>query len=96
MMLMLSISFFMLLSCHFFLYSIYYHFLSALLVLESMVLKLLVFTVTFSFILLEGLMIYLFVLTLSVCEAALGLTLLISLKKMSGKDMITSSSPTLL
>nr|BBA10685.1 NADH dehydrogenase subunit 4L [Oligozaptyx hedleyi] len=92
MMLMLGFSMFMLLLCHFFLYSIYNHYLSALLVMESMVLMLLVFTVTFSFILLDGLMIYLFVLTLSVCEAALGLTLLISLMKLSSNDMISNLS----
>nr|BBA10679.1 NADH dehydrogenase subunit 4L [Zaptyx exulans] len=89
---LLKFSLFMLLVSHFYLYSTYSHYLSALLILESMVLILLIFVVTFSFSLLEGLMIYLFVLTLSVCEAALGLTLLISLVKLSGNDLITTFS----
>nr|BBA10553.1 NADH dehydrogenase subunit 4L [Zaptyx exodonta] len=82
----------MLMICHFYLYSNYFHYLSSLLILESMVLFLLVFMVSFSYVLLESLMIYLFVLTLSVCEAALGLTLLISLVKLKSNDLIYSCS----
>nr|BBA10580.1 NADH dehydrogenase subunit 4L [Zaptyx entospira] len=87
---LLSVTLLMLLTCHFYLYSTYYHYLSALLILESMVLFLLVFMVTFSYCLLESLMIYCFVLTLSVCEAALGLTLMITLVKLKGNDLISS------
>nr|BBA10379.1 NADH dehydrogenase subunit 4L [Zaptyx nakanoshimana] len=72
-------------------YSIKIHFLSALLVMESMVLMLLIMSVGLSFTILEGLSIYLFVLTLSVTEAAYGLTLLMSLVKFKGSDLILGS-----
>nr|BBA10043.1 NADH dehydrogenase subunit 4L [Zaptyx takarai] len=64
-------------------------FLSSLMVLESMVLLLLILTALFSMNLSEGINMFLFVLTLSVCEATLGLTLLISLVKFKGNDLIT-------
>nr|BBA10373.1 NADH dehydrogenase subunit 4L [Zaptyx oxypomatica] len=82
----------MLLIFHLYLFSIRSYFLSSLMVLQAMVLTLLLFAVIFSFCLLEGLGVFLFILTLSVCEAALGLTLLISLVKLNGNDLINTNS----
>nr|BBA10238.1 NADH dehydrogenase subunit 4L [Zaptyx inversiluna] len=80
----------MLVVIHIYFYSIYSHLLSALMLLEAMVLFLLFFTVSFTINNLEGLTIYLFTLTLSVCEASLGLSLLMSMVKMKGNDLIKS------
>nr|BBA10868.1 NADH dehydrogenase subunit 4L [Zaptyx yaeyamensis] len=71
-------------------FSIKYRFLSALLVLEAMVLLLLIFTVALTFTMLDSLSLYFFVLTLSVSEAALGLALLISFGKFKGNDLLNS------
>nr|BBA10232.1 NADH dehydrogenase subunit 4L [Euphaedusa digonoptyx] len=68
------------------------HFLQSLLVLEGMVLMLLISTLVVMFLLNEGLTFYLLVLTLSVCEASLGLTLLVSMMKINGNDYISNSS----
>nr|BBA10376.1 NADH dehydrogenase subunit 4L [Zaptyx dolichoptyx] len=76
---------------HLYLFSTKFHFLGALLTLEAMVLILLVLTVSLSYWTLEGLNIYYFVLTLSVCEAAFGLTLLISIVKLKGSDLINAN-----
>nr|BBA10226.1 NADH dehydrogenase subunit 4L [Metazaptyx hachijoensis] len=84
---LLNLSLILLVILHFYFFSVKKHLLSALLVLEAMVLMLLLLTFAFSFWMLEGLTMYMFVLTLSVVEAALGLTLLISYVKMSGSDM---------
>nr|BBA10097.1 NADH dehydrogenase subunit 4L [Zaptyx stimpsoni] len=79
---------FLLLALHLFLFITHYHLLSALMVLEGMVLILLVFLAVMSYRVDEGLSMYLFVLTLSVCEASMGLTLLISLVKINSNDLI--------
>nr|BBA10667.1 NADH dehydrogenase subunit 4L [Zaptyx cladoptyx] len=89
---LISSSFFLLLILYCCLFTIKSHFLSSLLTLEAMVLLLLLFTISFSFYLLESLSVFLFVLTLSVCEATMGLTLLISLVKSKGNDKINSLS----
>nr|BBA10211.1 NADH dehydrogenase subunit 4L [Tauphaedusa tau]BBA10577.1 NADH dehydrogenase subunit 4L [Tauphaedusa tau] len=77
------------------LYVIFYnsknHFLSSLLLMESMVLILILITLTITYITLEGLTFFLLVLTLSVVEASLALTLLVSLSKYKGNDFINSS-----
>nr|BBA10010.1 NADH dehydrogenase subunit 4L [Zaptyx daemonorum]BBA10673.1 NADH dehydrogenase subunit 4L [Zaptyx daemonorum] len=85
---LLNFSLLLLVILHLYLFFIKTHLLSSLLVLEAMVLMLLMITVSFSFCVLEGLSLYLFVLTLSVCEAAIGLTLLISIVKFNGSDHI--------
>nr|BBA10703.1 NADH dehydrogenase subunit 4L [Zaptyx hyperoptyx] len=81
----------LLVTLHLYLLKIKLHFLGALLTLEAMVLFLLILTVSLSYSTLEGLNIYYFVLTLSVCEAAFGLTLLISVVKLKGSDLINSN-----
>nr|BBA10085.1 NADH dehydrogenase subunit 4L [Zaptyx pinto] len=81
---------FLLLVFQLYLFNTSSHFLTSLLVLESMVLSLLLFSLAFSYPIIEGLSIYVFILTLSVCEAALGLTILISLVKLKSNDMISN------
>nr|BBA10799.1 NADH dehydrogenase subunit 4L [Zaptyx noviluna] len=76
---------------HMYFYSVYSHLLSTLIILEAMVLFLLLFTVSYTMFNMEGLTIYLFTLTLSVCEASLGLSLLMSFVKMKGNDLISSN-----
>nr|BBA10820.1 NADH dehydrogenase subunit 4L [Thaumatoptyx sp. RM-2016] len=71
-------------------FSVSNHFLSSLIILESMVLILLLFSLCLVSTIMEGMAIYLWVLTLSVCEAAMGLTLLISLLKIQGSDTISN------
>nr|BBA10310.1 NADH dehydrogenase subunit 4L [Zaptyx stimpsoni strictaluna] len=83
---------FMLMVTHLYFFSTFKHYLSSLLALESMILVLLIFVVTINFTLIEGLGIYMFVLTLSVCEAAIGLTLLISVVKLKSNDLISNFS----
>nr|BBA10604.1 NADH dehydrogenase subunit 4L [Tauphaedusa stearnsii stearnsii] len=68
------------------------HYLSCLLLLESMVLILILFSLTITYFILEDMTFYLLVLTLSVCEASLALTLLISMSKLNGNDIISSHS----
>nr|BBA10823.1 NADH dehydrogenase subunit 4L [Zaptyx lushanensis] len=87
---MMLLTFLLLVMLHIYLFTISSYFLSTLLTLEAMVLILLIFSVVFSFNLMEGLSMYLFILTLSVCEASIGLTLLISLVKVQGNDFIKS------
>nr|BBA10337.1 NADH dehydrogenase subunit 4L [Tauphaedusa subaculus]BBA10358.1 NADH dehydrogenase subunit 4L [Tauphaedusa subaculus] len=67
------------------------HFLSSLLLLESMVLVLILTTLTITYISLEGLSFFLLVMTLSVVEASLALTLLISVSKFKGNDFISTN-----
>nr|BBA10715.1 NADH dehydrogenase subunit 4L [Zaptyx sarissa] len=69
-----------------------YYLLSSLLVLESLVLMLLIFTITISFTMFGTLSMYLFVLTLSVSEAAIGLSLLVSYGKYKGSDLMLSTT----
>nr|BBA10463.1 NADH dehydrogenase subunit 4L [Zaptyx stimpsoni strictaluna] len=83
---------FMLMVTHLYFFSTFKHYLSALLSLEAMILVLLVFVLTINFMFIEGLGIYMFVLTLSVCEAAVGLTLLISVVKFKSNDLINNFS----
>nr|BBA10784.1 NADH dehydrogenase subunit 4L [Zaptyx kosakai] len=87
---LLSYTFLLLL--HIYLFSISSFYLSTLLTLEAMVLALLIFSVVFSFNLMESLSLFLIILTLSVCEASIGLTLLISLVKVQGNDFINSNT----
>nr|BBA10835.1 NADH dehydrogenase subunit 4L [Zaptyx lushanensis] len=89
---LLLCSYLLLLIMHLFLFTISSYFLSTLLTLEAMVLYLLIFSVFFSVNLMQGLSMYLFILTLSVCEAPIGLTLLISLVKVQGNDCIKSNN----
>nr|BBA10352.1 NADH dehydrogenase subunit 4L [Zaptyx asperata] len=72
------------------LFSTTYHFLSSLLYLESIVLLMLVFIVIINYKMNDSLSVFLFVLTLAVCEASLGLTLLISFLKLKSNDLISS------
>nr|BBA10811.1 NADH dehydrogenase subunit 4L [Thaumatoptyx cf. gonyptyx RM-2016] len=67
------------------------HYVSAMLILEAMVLILLIFSLNLVGCLMDGYSIYLWVLTLSVCEAAMGLSLLISLVKVKSNELIISS-----
>nr|BBA10214.1 NADH dehydrogenase subunit 4L [Zaptychopsis buschii] len=83
---------FLLMVLYFSFFFISKHFLSTLLVLESMVLMLLILSMNMTFFLTEGLSTYLFILTLSVCEAAMGLTILMSLVKFKGNDMINTNN----
>nr|BBA10277.1 NADH dehydrogenase subunit 4L [Zaptyx tantilla] len=81
---------FMMVSLHIYLFCNFSRFLATLLSLEAMVLLLLIITISMSYTILESFSVYLFVLSLSVCEAALGLTLLVSLVKFKGNDMISN------
>nr|BBA10562.1 NADH dehydrogenase subunit 4L [Zaptychopsis buschii] len=83
---------FLLMVLYFSFFFISKHFLSTLLVLESMVLMLLILSMNMTFFLTEGLTTYLFILTLSVCEAAMGLTILMNLVKYKGNDMINTNN----
>nr|BBA10718.1 NADH dehydrogenase subunit 4L [Zaptyx adulta] len=75
-------------------YTVKSSFLSALMVLEAMVLLSLVFLAYFTLSMSEGINIFLIVLTLSVVEACLGLTLLITYVKVFGNDFILVYSNT--
>nr|BBA10814.1 NADH dehydrogenase subunit 4L [Thaumatoptyx cf. aptyx RM-2016] len=85
-------TFMLLLLLFLYLFSVQKHFLSILIILEAMVLLLLIFSLGFTSLLMNSMGIYLWLLTLSVCEAAMGLTLLVSVMKLNGSDMIFSSS----
>nr|BBA10862.1 NADH dehydrogenase subunit 4L [Zaptyx polita] len=91
MMKFLSLLMLMLLILYLYLFTVFNSFLSTLMVLEAMVLIALIIISVFSFNLSEGINIFLIVLTLSVGEATLGLTLLISFVKFKGNDLINSS-----
>nr|BBA10217.1 NADH dehydrogenase subunit 4L [Zaptyx polita] len=91
MMKFLSLLMLMLIILYLYLFTVFNSFLSTLMVLEAMVLITLIIISVFSFNLSEGINIFLIVLTLSVCEATLGLTLLISFVKFKGNDLINSS-----
>nr|BBA10787.1 NADH dehydrogenase subunit 4L [Zaptyx kanaganensis] len=88
---LLYLSYMLLMILNIYLFTISTFFLSTLLSLEAMVLNMLIFLGVFSYNLTEGLNMYLFILTLSVCEASIGLTLLISLVKVQGNDLIKSN-----
>nr|BBA10727.1 NADH dehydrogenase subunit 4L [Zaptyx thaumatopoma] len=86
----MKISLLLLIITYMYLFTIRTHYLSSLLSLESMVLILLIFTIGLTTYLNESLSMFLFILTLSVCEAAIGLTLLVSFVKLKGNDLISS------
>nr|BBA10406.1 NADH dehydrogenase subunit 4L [Hemiphaedusa aff. amoena RM-2016] len=67
-------------------------YLSALLILEALNLLALLFFIYFSLLFCEGISVFLMVMTLSVCEGALGLTLLLSVVKIHGNDMFSTYS----
>nr|BBA10619.1 NADH dehydrogenase subunit 4L [Tyrannophaedusa iotaptyx] len=68
-------------------------FLSSLLVLESMVLTTMVILISLFWVVGINLFMFVLLLTLSVCEAGLGLSLLLSYIKTTGSDNIYSSLP---
>nr|BBA10616.1 NADH dehydrogenase subunit 4L [Megalophaedusa subulina] len=70
------------------LFSVQHHFLLCLLTLESMVLVSLVLTIFILNNTAGSLSLFILFLTLSVCEASLGLSLLMSYIKMIGSDKI--------
>nr|BBA10118.1 NADH dehydrogenase subunit 4L [Megalophaedusa oxycyma] len=65
-------------------------YLSSLLILESMVLVSLVMLISFFWVASYCLFLFILLLTLSVCEAGLGLSLLLSYMKTSGNDSISA------
>nr|BBA10682.1 NADH dehydrogenase subunit 4L [Zaptyx kikaiensis] len=81
----------MLVVLHLLLFKVVYHYLSSLLVLEGMVLMAILIIVATMGMVGGSLSLYLFILTLSVVEASLGLTLLLSYVKASGSDLIRNS-----
>nr|BBA10817.1 NADH dehydrogenase subunit 4L [Thaumatoptyx cf. diacoptyx RM-2016] len=92
MMKFLYMFFLLLLILYLYIFSVQNHFLSILIILEAMLLILLSFSLGFSMTLMEGYSVYLWILTLSVCEAAIGLTLLISYMKLNGSDLVSNKS----
>nr|BBA10076.1 NADH dehydrogenase subunit 4L [Phaedusa kelantanensis] len=85
-----NLSLFMLfLSLKFF--KVQYHYLSALLIIEAIMLTAIIFMVFLSHLMHGSLNMYLLILTFSVGEAAMGLALLMSTIKLSGQDFISSN-----
>nr|BBA10841.1 NADH dehydrogenase subunit 4L [Zaptyx kotoshoensis] len=81
----------MLLLLYFSFFNVTKHYISSLMILESMVLVLILISLSMVLTLSEGLAIYMWVLTLSVCEAAMGLSLLMSLLKVNSNDYVNSN-----
>nr|BBA10829.1 NADH dehydrogenase subunit 4L [Hemiphaedusa aff. magaensis RM-2016] len=75
-----------------YLFSITHYFLSSLLVLEAMTLVLLILSIFFCFNLMEGYSMYLITLTLMVCDASIGLTVLVSFVKIHSNDLVSTLS----
>nr|BBA10595.1 NADH dehydrogenase subunit 4L [Megalophaedusa ishikawai] len=72
-----------------------YHFLSCLLLFEALVLLSLLAIFFALKMLSSGAWVWFLILTFSVCEAALGLSLLMSYIKLSSTDLISSTSKSL-
>nr|BBA10514.1 NADH dehydrogenase subunit 4L [Zaptyx hirasei] len=83
----------MLVVLHLFIFKVSSHFLSALLVLEGMVLLCIIFLSATMSMVSEGMSVYLFFLTLSVAEASMGLSLLMGYVKVNGNDLIKNYIP---
>nr|BBA10733.1 NADH dehydrogenase subunit 4L [Reinia hungerfordiana hungerfordiana] len=71
---------------------IHKYFMSTLLVLESVMVASLLITLNMSLMLNSGLSVFLILLTFIVCEAAMGLTLLLTYIKVHGSDYINAFS----
>nr|BBA10154.1 NADH dehydrogenase subunit 4L [Reinia hungerfordiana hungerfordiana] len=69
------------------------YYMSTLLVLESVMVVSLMITLYLSMKIFLGISVFLILLTFIVCEAALGLTLLLTYIKVNGSDYINSFSP---
>nr|YP_009378963.1 NADH dehydrogenase subunit 4L [Nembrotha kubaryana]ARI43837.1 NADH dehydrogenase subunit 4L [Nembrotha kubaryana] len=68
------------------------HILMVLISLEALMLSLLMFLISFSFMYSSGFHLFLILLTFAACEAALGLALLVSLLRVRGNDYVLSFS----
>nr|YP_010970200.1 NADH dehydrogenase subunit 4L [Phyllidiopsis shireenae]WNR50789.1 NADH dehydrogenase subunit 4L [Phyllidiopsis shireenae] len=66
------------------------HILILLISLEALMLSLLIFLFSFSMIYNNSYSIFLILLTFAACEAALGLSLLVSILRLRGNDLVTS------
>jgi len=66
------------------------HMLILLIRLEALMLSLLIFMISFSFIYSTGFHLFLVLLTFAACEAALGLALLVRLLRIRGNDYVIS------
>nr|BBA10496.1 NADH dehydrogenase subunit 4L [Zaptyx adulta] len=85
---MLNLTLLLVVSLFIYFFTIKNSFLSPLMVLEAMVLVTLIFLACFTLTMTEGINVFFIVLTLIVCEACIGLTLLITFVKVFGNDYI--------
>nr|YP_010574748.1 NADH dehydrogenase subunit 4L [Doris odhneri]UZI00319.1 NADH dehydrogenase subunit 4L [Doris odhneri] len=91
-MLLMKISFLGILTASFAFAKLNMHILILLISLEAMMLSLLTFILSFSFVYSTGFHFFLILLTFAACEAALGLALLVSILRLRGNDYVTSFS----
>nr|BBA10112.1 NADH dehydrogenase subunit 4L [Stereophaedusa okimodoki]BBA10115.1 NADH dehydrogenase subunit 4L [Stereophaedusa okimodoki] len=76
----------------FFLYETKIHILRAMLILEAMMLTALIISIFMLSSMANAPFLFLLLLTFAVCEAGLGLSILLTYIKLMGSDMISSSS----
>nr|YP_009350097.1 NADH dehydrogenase subunit 4L [Homoiodoris japonica]AKK32259.1 NADH dehydrogenase subunit 4L [Homoiodoris japonica] len=91
-MLLLKISSLGILSSFFAFAKLNVHVLILLISLEALMLSLLTFMLGFSFSYSSGFHLFMILLTFAACEAAMGLSLLVSLLRLRGNDYVTSFS----